>query len=190
MVGYVLSCGDVYILDDTNDIKALVGKVALRYLDDIPSAPVKGDVLVVGEELKIYNGEEWVTISGGSSEDTYTKAEIDEKVAEIDSSISALGDEIPTKTSDLENDSGYITSADIPPIPTKTSDLTNDSGFLTDESQTITGIESSISELGTTIGQIQSDVSALDSSLTELDSSLTELNDLAVKYADSEKVLV
>lgn len=36
--------------------------------------------------------------------------------------------EVPTKTSDLTNDSGFITSAD---LPTKTSDLTNDSGFIT-----------------------------------------------------------
>ena len=35
---------------------------------------------------------------------------------------------IPTKTSDLVNDSGFVTSS---AIPTKTSDLTNDSGFIT-----------------------------------------------------------
>lgn len=35
---------------------------------------------------------------------------------------------IPTKTSDLTNDSGFITSAN---VPSKTSDLTNDSGFIT-----------------------------------------------------------
>lgn len=38
---------------------------------------------------------------------------------------------IPTKTSDLTNDSGFITASDIPTIPTKTSQLTNDSGFIT-----------------------------------------------------------
>jgi len=217
ITGYVLGCGDVYILDDTNDIKALVGKTALRMLDDIPATPSKGDVLVIDEELKIYDGEEWVTISGGN-DNTYTKAEIDEMVDEIDSSISALGDEIPTKTSDLENDSGYITSADIPPIPTKTSDLENDSGFLTSTSTTITDIqddvdavenslsevESSVSELNTTVGQIQNDVSALDSSMSELESSMTslessmselettvsDLDELAVKYADDEKINV
>ena len=43
----------------------------------------------------------------------------------------ATKDEIPTNTSDLTNDSGFITSSDIPEIPTKTSDLTNDSGFIT-----------------------------------------------------------
>lgn len=36
--------------------------------------------------------------------------------------------EVPTKTSELTNDSGFITSAS---LPTKTSDLTNDSGFIT-----------------------------------------------------------
>lgn len=38
---------------------------------------------------------------------------------------------IPTKTSQLQNDAGFITSSDIPSVPTKTSDLQNDSGFIT-----------------------------------------------------------
>ena len=38
---------------------------------------------------------------------------------------------VPTKTSQLQNDSGFITSSAIPDVPTKTSDLTNDSGFIT-----------------------------------------------------------
>ena len=39
---------------------------------------------------------------------------------------------IPSKTSDLDNDAGFITSSGIPSIPTKTSDLQNDSGFITE----------------------------------------------------------
>ena len=41
--------------------------------------------------------------------------------------------ELPTKTSDLTNDSGFITINDVPEVtvPTKTSDLTNDSGYIT-----------------------------------------------------------
>lgn len=38
---------------------------------------------------------------------------------------------VPTKTSDLQNDSGFITSAAIPAVPTKVSQLQNDSGFIT-----------------------------------------------------------
>lgn len=47
-------------------------------------------------------------------------------IAQLQSDIGSLF--IPTKTSDLTNDSGFITSAS---LPTKTSDLTNDSGFIT-----------------------------------------------------------
>ena len=44
--------------------------------------------------------------------------------------IASAGD-IPTKTSQLQNDSGFITSAS---VPTKTSQLLNDSGFVTSAS--------------------------------------------------------
>ena len=47
-------------------------------------------------------------------------------VADVESEIN-----IPTKTSDLTNDSGYITTSS---LPTKTSDLTNDSGYITSSS--------------------------------------------------------
>ena len=42
---------------------------------------------------------------------------------------------IPTKTSDLTNDSGFITSA---ALPTKLSDLTNDTGFITSSVNNLT----------------------------------------------------
>jgi hypothetical protein len=44
--------------------------------------------------------------------------------------IASAGD-IPTKTSQLQNDSGFVTSAS---VPTKTSQLQNDSGFVTSSS--------------------------------------------------------
>lgn len=45
-----------------------------------------------------------------------------------DSNFATTAD-IPAKTSQLENDSGFITASDIPTIPTKTSQLENDSNF-------------------------------------------------------------
>lgn len=58
---------------------------------------------------------------------------INANFAEIESDYAKQTDipTVPTKTSDLTNDSGFITSAAIPTVPTKTSDLTNDSGFIT-----------------------------------------------------------
>lgn len=50
--------------------------------------------------------------------------------AYVDGGLSTKADvsSLPTKVSDLTNDSGYITSS---ALPTKVSDLTNDSGFIT-----------------------------------------------------------
>lgn len=69
----------------------------------------------------------------------------------------ATRSQLPTKTSKLDNDSGFITAKDLPNVPdvvsaftndaeyitsaalpTKTSDLTNDSGFITDSDSAIT----------------------------------------------------
>ena len=43
---------------------------------------------------------------------------------------------VPTKTSQLTNDSGYIINSDIPIIPTKVSQLTNDSNYVTQTEMT------------------------------------------------------
>lgn len=60
--------------------------------------------------------------------------------------------DIPTKTSDLENDSGFITEAD---VPTKTSDLVNDSGFITIEDVPTTSLDFSLTEkkVGSWLGE-------------------------------------
>lgn len=76
--------------------------------------------------------------SSGAGERTFTANFIsDSSGAMMCGAVEIVGDEvarkgdIPTKTSELTNDSGFITSSDIPTIPTKTSQLTNDSGFIT-----------------------------------------------------------
>ena len=96
----------------------------------------------------------------------YNKPEVDQMIADVitggtvDLSGYAKTSDIPTKTSELTNDSGFITTipseyitetelntkgyltehqslenyalkTDIPTVPTKTSQLTNDSGFIT-----------------------------------------------------------
>lgn len=112
------------------------------------------------------------TLAGYGITDAYTKAQVDGMIPSVPSAYTsnpsmdgtaspgsstawARGDHvhphdstkadmsaIPTKTSDLTNDSGFITSAPVTSVngqtgavsisvPTKTSDLTNDSGFLT-----------------------------------------------------------
>ena len=65
------------------------------------------------------------------------------------SAIASVGD-IPTKTSQLQNDSGFVTSAS---VPTKTSQLQNDSGFITSSSlPTVNNGTLTIQQDGTTVG--------------------------------------
>lgn len=50
-------------------------------------------------------------------------------VTSVNGQTGAVTIAVPTKTSELTNDSGFITASDIPTIPTKTSQLENDSNF-------------------------------------------------------------
>lgn len=67
----------------------------------------------------------------------------------------ALKTEIPTATSDLTNDSGFITTSALSgyalsaDIPTKTSDLTNDDGFITGSALAPYALSSSLSAVAT-----------------------------------------
>ena len=77
-------------------------------------------------------------------------------VTSVNGQTGAVTIAVPTKTSDLTNDSGFITASDIPTIPTKTSQLTNDSGFITaadipsaGEWVTVTGETATLTEAGT-----------------------------------------
>lgn len=72
--------------------------------------------------------------------------------------------EVPTKISDLTNDSGFITAAAIPAVPTKTSDLQNDSGFVTSAA-----IPDSTSDLTNDSGFITAnDIPAIPSKTSDL----------------------
>ena len=71
---------------------------------------------------------EQVPMSSNNYNDLQNKPQINGITLTGNKSPSDLGINIPTKTSDLTNDNGFITSS---ALPTKTSDLTNDSDFTT-----------------------------------------------------------
>lgn len=75
--------------------------------------------------------EDIAKISGGTK--PYDDKWIKTKFNDVDNKLSnkAEKSEIPTKISQLSNDSGFITEDD---VPTKVSELENDEGFLTEES--------------------------------------------------------
>ena len=94
-----------------------------------------------------YTAGKGISITDGSIsiDDTVAlKTEIPTKTSDLtnDSNFATVS-QIPTKVGQLQNDAGYVTSAQ---IPTKTSELENDSNFAT------------VSQIPTNVGQLSNDV--------------------------------
>ena len=98
--GFVLGKGEVVVLDKEGELKPGERSFYMRLRDEEPENPHKGDVVRVEGGARYYDGEEWVDFA--EVVDSYTKGETDEL-------IDGVRDEIPTKVSELENDSGYLT---------------------------------------------------------------------------------
>lgn len=77
------------------------------------------DALTQAKESGEFDGKSGVYVGSGDMPEGYN--------VQIDPDGEAI--KLPTKTSELENDSGFITKND---IPTKTSELDNDSGFISE----------------------------------------------------------
>ena len=96
------------------------------------------------EEAIPNRGDHWTRTYTPGTEEWVKEDELSLK-SDFDSIATtyATKDELPTKTSQLENDSGFISGGD---IPTKTSQLVNDSDFATNASvdEKIGGVTSSI----------------------------------------------
>ena len=101
--GYVLGSGDVIVINrDVNATKD-IEKFYVKYNDELPTNPVKGDVIYHNGNVRLFNGSEWLTLGL----EPHVIEGIDNRINEVESSI-------PTKTSQLENDSGFITVEDVP----------------------------------------------------------------------------
>lgn len=177
----VLFQNDVDITDDiiptkTSELTNDSGFITAADIPEVPEAPVKsvngktGEVVLTPNDIGAQPAGNYLTaVPVGYATETY----VNNKVSEID---------VPAKTSELTNDSGFITASDIPEIPTKTSDLTNDSGFITS-----TSIPTKTSQLQNDSGFITaSDIPEVDltgyETKTDASSKLTE----AKNYTDKK----
>lgn len=97
---------------------AIAGKANVADLATVATSWDFNDLINIPTQTVVNNST--ITISkNGTTVDSFTTNAASAKTIDIS---------IPTKTSDLNNDSWYITSAS---LPTKTSDLNNDSWFIT-----------------------------------------------------------
>ena len=123
------------------------------------------------------NSADLATVAtSGSYDDLTDKPSIPTNTSELtnDSGFVTLNDfDIPSKTSDLTNDSGFITSDD---VPTSTSDLTNDSGFITS------------SDVPTSTSDLINDSNFVDTSNSAVSSGITsaKVSDYDTHIADTD----
>lgn len=95
------------------------------------------NISTVSQEVAFSNGTKLTGVTGDESNPNTVP-----NMGQLTEKVDSIKTQIPTKTSQLQNDSGYITASDIPEIPeipeipdipTKTSQLINDSNFATEE---------------------------------------------------------
>lgn len=122
------------------------------------------------------------TLNGGIAYGTFNYNELENKPSVNGTElVGNVTIDIPTKTSDLTNDSGFITDAD---LPTKTSELTNDSGFITDAD-----VPTTTSELTNDSGFITSeDIPTIPTATSQLtnDSGFLTMNTTPVRSVNSQ----
>jgi len=135
--GYVLGVGDVEVLERDIGIALSGIQCYAHVLDDVPLQPRKGDMCQISGNWNMYDGSQFVSMGKPDSYMISASVDIDKlrltdnKGNVIDFSISskvdvssmtgfATKDYVDSQISDISSD-----------IPTKTSQLYNDSGFIT-----------------------------------------------------------
>ena len=130
------------------------------------------------------------TIQGKGLDDLALKSDVTDavdnfKADEFEPAINELRDDIPTKTSQLTNDSNYATTNQLfsknyndlnnkPSIPSSTSDLTNDSNFITNAVNNLTNYY--LKSETYTKNEVQQLINAINSLKLEVVSSLPTSN--------------
>lgn len=132
----LISTSEIYIVTLTaeqfNEIKAAydAGKIFMTH-SNVYSSVIRIDEGTTAIGLMTLSGSDIVTVLAVISQNgTYMASLTDNQIITQDDLTGyAKASDIPTKTSQLTNDSGFATASD---VPTKTSQLTNDSNFLTE----------------------------------------------------------
>lgn len=170
VTGYVLGKGDVDIMDARDSVNPSKTVYYIHLLEDEPDVPMDGDMYKKDGNYVVYQNcvETQLGVSQENME-SYVDQTVEDAVEKVE-------EKIPTKTSDLENDSGFITSNDIPTIPTKTSELENDSQYVT-TAEVNTALVLKQDKLSNT------QVSAIDSVVDER-KTVIEFNDGTVEEYD------
>ena len=113
------------------------------------------------------NGEYLTAFSANQKTDLSANIQVPTKTSDLDNDAEfiTLNDvpsvDVPSKVSELQNDSGFITLNDVN-IPTKVSQLQNDSGYLTSADVTVPTVPTNVSEFNNDAGYLTNAVTLND----------------------------
>ena len=139
------------------------------------------------------NGEYLTAFSANQKTDLSANIQVPTKTSDLDNDAEfiTLNDvpsvDVPSKVSQLQNDSGFITLNDVN-IPTKVSQLQNDSGYLTSADVTVPTVPTNVSEFNNDAGYLTNadlNVPTKTSELTN-DSGFVTLNDFDIPSKTSD----
>ena len=91
--GYVLGCGDIYIMDRDVSIQKNIEKYNVRYCDELPTNPVKGDVIYHNGNVRLFNGSEWLTLGV----DPTVIEGIDNRINEVDAKVDEVSHKVTSE---------------------------------------------------------------------------------------------
>lgn len=113
VTGYVLGKGDIYILDSNGQLNPDATRCVVRMLSAESATPMEGDFWPV-------NGTWYIYQDGQAKQVGVSQDDVDAMIsAKADlSALEEVSSQIPLSVSQLENDSGYITSAQVEPMTT------------------------------------------------------------------------
>ena len=139
------------------------------------------------------NGEYLTAFSANQRTDLSANIQVPTKTSDLDNDAEfiTLNDipsvNVPSKVSDLQNDAGYLTSADLN-IPTKVSQLQNDSGYLTSADLNIPTVPTNVSEFNNDAGYLTNADLNVPTKTSDLnnDSGFVTLNDFDIPSKTSD----
>lgn len=105
-------------MDSDGIVKPGEQKWTMRLVAEKSDSPSKGDVFLDDDgSLFVYDGENWQKVGGGGTSQEYVDLKVNAEAEARQNADNELEGKIPTKISQLSNDSGYLTSAEVEPDP-------------------------------------------------------------------------
>lgn len=93
VTGYVLGCGDVFVLNRDSKVMKDIEKFYVKYSDELPTTPAKGDLIAHNGSVQLFDGENWISLGS----DPTVIGRLEEEIAEVDAKVDEVDGKLYNK---------------------------------------------------------------------------------------------